>query len=283
MTRVWLAGLMRRRRGRLLGAAAGIAVAVALIVCLGSFLSVSQASMTDRAVRSVAVDWQVQLGPGADTAATARVVEAAPGVRATALVGFADTSGLSARTGSSTQTTGPGVVLGIPSAYRSIFGQEIRTLAGADTGVLLAQQTAANLHAAPGDTISIGRAGLPPVSVTLDGIVELPQANSLFQTVGAPANAQPAAPPDNVVLMPEKQWHRLFDPLSLPRPDLVSTQIHVKRDHALPPDPAGAYNAVRAAARNLEARSAGAVLVGDNLGAALDAARGDAAYARVVF
>ena len=37
------------------------------------------------------------------------------------------------------------------------------------------------------------------------------------------------------------------------------------------------------AARNLEAASAGAAVVGDNLGAALDAARSDAAYAQVLF
>ena len=283
MTRVWLAGLVRRRRARLLGAAAGIAVAVALIACLGSFLSNSQATMTDRAVRSVAVDWQVQLTPGADTAAAVRVIDAGPGVRASVAVGFGRTSGLTALTGSSSQTTGPGVVLGMPSNYRAVFPREIRTLAGADTGVLLAQQTAANLHAAPGDTISVGRAGLPPMSVRVDGIVELPQANSLFQIVGAPPNAQPAAPPDNVMLMPQGQWHRLFDPLSATRPDLVATQIHVQRDHALAPNPAAAYTAVRAAARNLEARSSGAALVGDNLGAALDAARGDAAYAQVLF
>lgn len=283
MTRIWLAGLLRRQRARLLGAAAGIAVAVALIASLGSFLASSQATMTDRAVRSVVVDWQVQLAPGAQTADTVRIIDASPGVRASAPVGFAQTSGLSASTGSSTQTTGPGTVLGLPAAYRTLFPQEIRTLAGADTGVLLAQQTAANLHAAPGDIVTIGRAGLPPVSVPLAGIVELPQANSLFQTVGAPPAAQPAAPPDNVVLMPEAQWHQLFDPLATTRPDLVSTQVHVQRDHTLPPNPAGAYTSVRKAARNLEARSAGSALVGDNLGAALDAARGDAAYAQVLF
>ena len=85
------------------------------------------------------------------------------------------------------------------------------------------------------------------------------------------------------MLLPEPQWHRLFDPLSASRPDLVATQIHVARAHHLPPDPAAAYTAVTGAARNLEARSAGAALVGDNLGAALDAARSDAAYAQVLF
>ncbi|KDE97096.1 ABC transporter permease [Mycolicibacterium aromaticivorans JS19b1 = JCM 16368] len=283
MITVWLTGLLRRQRARLLGATAGVAVAVALIATLGSFLATSEATMTERAVHSVAVDWQVQITPGADTAAAARLVSATAGVRADARVEFAQTSGLSATVAGSTQTTGPGVVLGIPATYRILFPNQIRTLTGADTGVLLAQQTAANLHVAPGETISIGRAGLPAVAVTVAGIVELPQANSLFQTVGAAPTAQPAAPPDNVVLLPETQWHNLFNPLTATRPDLVSTQIHLRRAHALPADPGAAYTTVRAAARNLEARSAGAVLVGDNLGAALDAARGDAAYARVLF
>ncbi|KMO70783.1 MAG: ABC transporter permease [Mycolicibacterium rufum] len=283
MIRVWLTGLLRRQRARLLGAAVGVAVAVALIATLGSFLATSQATMTERAVRSVAVDWQVQLNPGADTIAASRLITAVPGVAAVAPVGFAHTNGLSAIVGGSSQTTGPGMVLGIPATYRQLFPQQFRTLTGADSGVLLAQQTAANLHAAPGDMISIGRDGLPPVAVRVAGIVELPQANSLFQTVGAPPTAQPAAPPDNVVLLPEREWHNVFDAMAVNRPDLISTQVHLRRDHRLPPDPAVAYSAVRGAAHNLEARSAGAVLVGDNLGAALDAARGDAAYARVLF
>ena len=64
---MWIRGLLRRRTGRLLAAAAGIGVAVALLACLGSFLAHGEATMTDRAVRDVDVDWQVQVQPGADT------------------------------------------------------------------------------------------------------------------------------------------------------------------------------------------------------------------------
>ena len=49
-----------------------------------------------------------------------------------------------------------------PTATRRAFPGEIRVLAGSGTGVLLAQQTAANLHARPGDTITIGRPGGRP-------------------------------------------------------------------------------------------------------------------------
>ena len=133
----------------------------------------------------------------------------------------------------------------------------------------MAQQTAANLHVVPGDVVTIARAGLAPVEVTVDGVVDLPQANSLFQKVGAPTGAQPQAPPDNVLLLPSVEWHQLFDPLAQSRPDLVQAQVHVKVSHRLPGDPAAAYNRVSGAARNLEARLAGAGIVGDNLGATL--------------
>jgi putative ABC transport system permease protein len=283
MIGIWLVGLLRRRPARLAGAALGIAIAVALLASLGSFLAHSKATMTKRAVQGVAVDWQVQVQPGADPAAVDRLVTGSAGVQAALPVGFGQTSGLATTTGGSTQTTGPGVVLGLPANYRTTFPQMIRSLTGTDNGVLVFQQTASNLHAAPGDTVSIGRAGLPPVRVLVSGVVDLPQVDSLFQKVGAPVGAQRTAPPDNVVLLPSPLWHQIFDPLAKTRPDLITTQIHALRDHALPADPAQAYTAVTAAAHNLEAHSAGAAVVGDNVGAALGAARGDAAYAQVLF
>src|SRR6185436_13305547 len=119
----------------------------------------------------------------------------------------------------------------------------------------LAQQTAANLGVAPGDPITVARNGTAATTLTVDGVVELPEANALFQTVGAPPGAQPSAPPDNVVLLPQPRWTDLFaSPASAPAaPDAVTTQIHVARDHTLPPDPAAAFTQETGAARNLEA------------------------------
>ncbi|WP_347343605.1 ABC transporter permease [Jatrophihabitans telluris] len=284
MLATWLLGLLRRQPLRLLSSAVGIAVAVALLASLGTFLAHSKATMTSRAVRSVAVDWQVQVQRGADANAVATAVRNASGTRVALPVGYGHTDGLTASTAGSTQRTGPGVVLGLPAQYAATFPGELRTLTGAGDGVLLAQQTASNLHAAPGDRVLIGRAGLRAVAVTVAGVVDLPQADSLFQTVGAPVGAQPTAPPDNVMLLPQDLWHRVFDPLSATRPDLVSTQVHAARLHdRLPHDPAAAYSTTTGAAHNLEASTAGAAQVGDNLGAALAAARGDAAYAQVLF
>lgn len=274
----WASGLARRRTGRLLAAMAGVALAVALVAALGSFLTASKATMTQRAVRSVAVDWQVEVQPGADPNAALSLVRTAPGVRSAVPVGFAHTSAFTATVQGSTQTTGPGMLLGLPDGYRTLFPGEVRSLTGRPTGVLLAQQTASNLHAAPGSTVGIRLPGAGVRQVRVDGVVDLPQADSLFQKVGAPTQSQPTAPPDNVVLVPAAQFasltHRATD---------VTTQIHVARDAALPHDPAAAFTSVTRAAHNLEAKGTGSVLVGDNLGAALDSARQDALYAQILF
>jgi len=279
----WVGGIAKSRAGRLSAAAGGVGIAVALLASIGSFLSVSRATMTARAVAGVAVDWQVEAQPGSDPAAVLAGVKAAPGVIKALPVGFGRTTGFERVGGGPAQTTGPGFVLGLPDAYRSVFSQQLRDIAGDGAGVLLAQQTAANLHAAPGDVIKVGRAGMPVADVRIDGVVELLQADSLFQKVGAPIGAQPQAPPDNVLIVPESQWHELFDPLLPARPDLAATEIHVRLGHQLATEPGAAYEEATARARNLESKLAGAGLVGDNLGATLGAARSDALYAQVLF
>src|SRR5882757_1074454 len=142
MNTAWAGGLARHRSGRLLAAVAGIALAVALIASLGSFLTASKATMTQRAVGSVAVDWQVEVQPGAGAGATLSLVRHTPGVQAAVPVGFAHSSAFTAKAQGTTQTTGPGMVLGLPADYQKLFPGEIRPLTGSSSGVLLAQQTA---------------------------------------------------------------------------------------------------------------------------------------------
>jgi putative ABC transport system permease protein len=125
--------------------------------------------------------------------------------------------------------------------------------------------------------------GLPAVTVTVGGVVDLPNADSLFQAVGVPAGAAPQAPPDNVLLLPSAQWHQFFDPQASARPDSVRTQLHIRLAHHLPADPNAAYVTVQQLAHNVEARIAGSGIVGDNLAARLGGARADALYARVLF
>jgi putative ABC transport system permease protein len=296
MTRIWLAGLLRRRLGRLAGVAVGVALSVALLASLGTFLSAAKATMTHQAVRSVAVDWQVAVGRNAPLQDTFQAVRSEPGTKAALIVGYATSGGLSATTASTVRTTATATVLGLPPDYVATFPSELRPLSGSATlsgrsGVsavttplaLLAQQTASNLGARVGDTVTVARAGLPPFAVRVVGVVDLPQSDTLFQTVGAATGSQPSAPPDNVVIVDYRAWQTEFTPLATLRPDLVANQIHVQRTHALATDPSAAYSQALAAGHHMESRLVGAGSVGDNLATTLSAARQDALYAQVLF
>jgi putative ABC transport system permease protein len=279
---LWAGALLRRQSLRIAGTAIGIAIAVALLATLAGFVAAAEATMTKRSVADVAVDWQVQLAPGANPQAAIDELNRAPGASKLVEAGYFDTPGFEATTGDTVQTTGPGKVLGLGPGYRDAFPAEIRDLVGQGQ-ILLAQQTAANLHAAPGTTISIKRPGLPPVQVTVEAVVDLPLADSLFQAVGVPPGSAPQAPPDNVLLLPLDQWHALFDSVLSLAPDAVHLQLHATIPHNLPASPTNAYADVTGKERNYEQRMAGQALVGDNLAAQLDGARSDALYARVLF
>ncbi len=284
MIAIWLAGLIRHRTSRLLGMAAGTALGVGMLASLGTFLTSSTANMSARSVASVPVDWQIQLVHEGDLDAALKAASAAFAYDTHQRVGYADVAGFEARSGGTTQTTGPGKALGLDDSYRRDFPGQLRGLLGSMDGVLLAQQTAANLHVGVGDIITMRRIALAPVELTVAGIVDLPNADSLFQAVGVPAGVAPQAPPDNVVLLPLATWHMLFDPQATERPESVSTQIHMRlRRSDLPADPEAADLKVTDAGRNFEARMAGSALLANNLQARLEAVREDSLYARVLF
>lgn len=276
----WLAGLLRRRTGRMAGEMAGIAVSVLLLASLGTFFAASRTTMTSQAVGSVPIDWQVQIRSGTDVAKAVDVVTASPGVTASLPVAYADTSGLSSQIAGTVRTTGAGKVLGIPPGFATTFPGEIRYLVGAHDGVLLAQQTAANLGVSVGDPVKIGRPGQADLTLPIDGIVDLPWADPMFQSIGAAPGSTATAPPDNVVLLPAAAWDRSFS--SAPS-GTTSTQIYTQLSHDLPADPGAAFTQAIGQAKNLEASLAGGGLVGNNLAARLDGTRADAIYAQMLF
>lgn len=273
----WTMGLLRRRPLVLGAMAASVALAVALVASLGSFAASSQSSLTVRAARSVAVDWQVQVTPQGTPGAVRQAIGSVPGVRTVLPVDYARIAGLSSTSGSVTRATGATSVVSLPPEYTRRIAGEVRFLVGAHQGVLIQQQTAANLGVAPGSVI-VAHTASGPVAVRVDGVVDLPKADSFFQVVGAPAGAGATAPPDNVVLAPAATF------ATLTRGDTLVHQFHVVLDHSrLPADPASAADGVTSSANHLSAAVAGGALVGDNLAAALAAAREDAIYARLLF
>ena len=273
----WLAGLARRRTVATAGAAISIALAVAFIAGLGAFVTSSSASLTRRAAARVPVDWQVQVTPQGRSDEVAAVLAKTPRVRAVLPVRIAQVAGLQSTSANGTRRTGQAYVVALPAGYADAAPGEIRYLLGATHGVLLQQQTAANLAAGPGSAVSVTLDSGARRSIRVAGVADLPQADSFFQIVGAPAGAGATAPPDNVVLVPPELFASLVGNTSF------VTQFHVRFDHAsLPSDPAAAANLVTRRANHFAVSVAGAALVGDNLQAALSAAREDALYAQLL-
>ncbi len=284
----WLSGLVRRRYGRMLPAVLGVSLTIALLSILGIFINASAATMTQRAVGDVPIDWQIQLVGGVTADSVEQQLNQSVTVRAIDPVAYADVAGFTAKSGGNTlggttQTTGEGKVLGITPTYWKDFPGLMRPMLGAADGILIAQQTAANLHVSVGDTITMTRIGLPSLTARIDGIVDLPQADALFQAIGVPPGAAPQAPPDNVLVVPMDIWHKWFDQQAVVRPGTVRTQLHLRLGHTFPDDPRDAYVYVQQLANNFEARVVASAIVANNLAARLDAVREDALYARVLF
>ena len=284
MIGLWLRGAMVGRAGRTMGGVLGIALTVAFLASLGTFVASSTQTMTHRAIANVPVDWQVLVAQQADPATVTKAIRQSDAGALIRSVGYADTAGLSAVANGTTQSTGPGRVIGIEPDYPVRFPNQISLLLGSLDGVLIATQTATNLHVAPGDTVSLQRVGLAPVDLRIAGIVTLPNADAMFQSIGVPIGTAPQAPPDNVLIMPMPMWHGLFDPQRTNRPDSVRTQLHVRLSHtALPNDPGTAYLQAVSLVSTVALKVPGDAAFANNLATRLDSVRADALYARVLF
>jgi putative ABC transport system permease protein len=279
----WTKGLIKNYWKRLAGGAAGVAVTVSLLGVLGLFIVNSANTMTTRAIAEMPVDWQVQLAQDADPTVVRNKVENAVAVQAAMEVDYAKVAAFQSATGQSVQTTSSGLVVGLAPGYQQAFPKEFRLLLGNSHGVLLLQQTAANLHATVGDHILVKRYGGPPVSLAVTGIVDMPYADSFFQLVGLAPGAVPQAPPDNVLLVPQKLWRNLFSAPSLPYAGKVYRQLHIKLAGPFATEPVLAARQATYAANHVEAALAGAGIVGNNLAARLNGVRADAEYAKVLF
>ncbi|HKW44133.1 MAG TPA: ABC transporter permease [Candidatus Eremiobacteraceae bacterium] len=291
MLRLWLKRLLATQLWRVLGAAAGIGLAAALLGTLGAFLSASYATMTDRAIAGVPVDWQVQLGPSANVAQVRKILAADVQPDRMERVSYADVAGFASASRGVERSTGPGQVVGLDDSYARSFPTVVRPLIGSASGVLLAQQTASNLDAHVGDRVEVlleeiargSRTRVRRVSTRVAGIIDLPFADSFFQVVGvAPARA-PQAPPDNVLIIPSRLFQHWLARQAERRPQSVRTQLHVRLTHHLPHDPLAAMTAVIDSANRFELKTAGAAIVADNLAAQLQGTREDALYARLLF
>ncbi|MFG2041689.1 FtsX-like permease family protein [Dactylosporangium sp. NPDC048998] len=274
MTPRYVLQSLRRRPSETFAAAVAVALTVAFLASLGSFVAQTGSRLTLRAAERVPVDWQVQVTPNGDAAAAAEALGRVTGLAGFRAVDYAKVPGLTLVSAAGTRTTGSAYVVSMPDDYASFAPGEIRMLAGTSGGAVLQQQTAANLGAAPGATVTVLGSGK---DVNVTGVVDLPNADSFFQVVGAPAGSGASAPPDNVLLVPPS----LFG--SLASGATVIRQLHVRLDHTtLPSDPAAAADEITQRVNHYVADIAGGALVGNDLGVSLSAAREDALYSRLL-
>lgn len=274
MTLRYVLSALRRRPAETWAAAVAVALTVAFLASLGSFVAQTGSRLTLLAAARVPVDWQVQVTPGADPATALKALSGVPGFVGARSVDYARVAGLRSVSPTGTRTTGAAFVVSLPADYPGFAPSQIRSLVGDTTGAVLQQQTASNLAAGPGARVTVLGSGR---SVTVGGVVELPNADSFFQVVGAPAGSGASAPPDNVLLVPPATFRTLVTAGS------VVHQLHVRLDHrSLPTDPAKAADEVTQRANHYVNAVAGSALVGDDLGIALSAAREDAVYSRLL-
>jgi putative ABC transport system permease protein len=257
---------------------------VALLLDLGLFIDQSGREMTARALQSLTTDLQIERASGSNEATVTKAITDAAPKAVVASVGYASIDAFEFSSRDSTQTTGAGKAVGVSAGYFEPRANDLRILSGDLSGAVLLQQTAANLHAQPGDVVTMKRSGFEDTKVPITGIIDLKTADTFFQAVGAPAGTGPTAPPDNAVLMPMPEWQQLFGAPSVHPAIGTSVQLHVLLDRStLPANPNDAYLYVTELGRSIEARLAGTAVLANNLAAQLDAARGDALYARVLF
>jgi putative ABC transport system permease protein len=274
MTARYVLCALRRRPLETLAAAVAVALTVAFLAALGSFVGQTGSRLTLRAGERVAVDWQVQVAQNTEVTAARAALEQVPGLVGVRSVDYAKVKGLQVISSSGKRTTGAAYVVSLPADYPAFAPSQIRRLLGSGSGALLQQQTAANLAAGTGTSVTILGSGR---SVTVDGIVDLPNADSFFQVIGAPPGSTPGPAPDNVLLVPPARF------AALSAGAVLVHQFHIRLDHhTLPSDPARAADEMTRRANHYISAVTGGVLVGDNLGVALSAAREDALYARLL-
>ena len=280
----WLKGLLRLRAGTVMAASAGVCLAVCLLALLGVFIVQSASTMTARAVSGISPDWQVQLVGITDATSADAAIRATVKINSLYKVDYADVSSLSSTIDGTTQTTGVGKAVGIDTDYAKNNPRQIRLLSGSLNGVLLAQQTASNLHASPGDIVTVARLGQPAIDVKVDGVVEVSSADQFFQIIASTPQTARNAPPDNIIFLPAQQWEAAFASQLDSMPQTSQRQLHVSFDHSvLPGDPTQAFGTATEMANNLAAKLAGEGVTANNLAARLNGVRQDSLFSKVLF
>ena len=230
---------------------------------------------------AVAVDWQVQVAARRRPArCSTRSRTAAGTTAATAGAASRTADGLAAhRAAARPRPPGRGVrARPARRLPRTLSPGELRTLAGRRHRGPACPADRRQPARPPGDTITIDPSAGRPRRCRVDGVVDLPRRTRCSRRSAPRPAPSRRRRRTTSCCCPRRRFSQLCTQRQRGR---VTTQIHVAR--AAPPArrPGCRLHSRSPAPRATSRRAlAGAGLVGDNLGAALDAARSDAAYAQ---
>jgi hypothetical protein len=194
-----------RAPGRTLLRMVTLAGAVGLLGAMVLFVGHSLGTMTNSAVRSVALDWQGPIGSSRSAAAVARAVGRQPGVAEAVPVAtapFAGAEHVSPRAG--TIRSGAGSILAVPPGYLTHI-DTFRFLRGSlrPGEIVFDQQLAATLQVQPGDTVTLTpRAGARALRFRVSGVVLVTAPDVLFQPLDPLLGPAPAQPPADIAILP---------------------------------------------------------------------------------
>ena len=240
--RLWASSLLRRRLGRLAGAAIGVALATALVAALLDFIGGAARSMTARAAESHAgIDWQVQFTYGGrhggrdgrrSPARHADLGRTSPCFMRT----WRDLARLSRvrprrRAPARRSASRPTTMRLCPARSDFCSALSSRSTVGPADGGQSSRHRGQQGHdrsarRQPGR--SCRRRNRRPAE---------PETRC-SRPSGCRAALNREAPPDNVVLLSAEDWRALFDQQASANPGSARLQLHVRLDRAsLPSDP----------------------------------------------
>ncbi|HEY4411673.1 MAG TPA: ABC transporter permease [Gaiellaceae bacterium] len=288
-----------RAPGRTLLRMVTLAGAVGLLGAMVLFVGHSLGTMTNSAVRSVALDWQGPIGSSRSAAAVARAVGRQPGVAEAVPVAtapFAGAEHVSPRAG--TIRSGAGSILAVPPGYLTHI-DTFRFLRGSlrPGEIVFDQQLAATLQVQPGDTVTLTpRAGARALRFRVSGVVLVTAPDVLFQPLDPLLGPAPAQPPADIAILPYATFAAKVAPL-LPSISSTSgssalpgsqrgTQWQVQAQvgqAALTGSPTHALQQATQIRNRVERTLPGQVVFVDNLADNLTTAAGDALYAETLY
>jgi len=300
--------LVVREPRRTAAAAAGVAIAGALLMSVVLFGSASGTTVTRRALTALPVDAQAILAPGADAAVATKLVSADPAVAATQpfdLVHF-DSASLS-KAGAATQTSA-GVIVGVDAGFQpatGLFGVSAGSQAPGQ--IVVSRDFATNLGLTPGDSVTLTLPGGQKSDLKVSGIVDITGADLILGPVDAAHRAAAANPPVNVAVTDRSTLAKIAsivpadamaadpsaaassNPAGGPSPvqagePAVLHELVLRYDHSqLPGTPGEAQTWLDLVRRRIERAGAGAITIADDAGAALEPVASDLAWGQILF